>query len=65
MEKENHCLRERLRIEDIKFWELAKELGITASTFTIWMRSELSEERKERVTAAMDAIIARRKGVMK
>ena len=61
MGKENSTLRDRSRIEDVKFWEIAKELGITASTFTVWMRSELSDERRQRVEEAIDAILAQRK----
>ncbi len=60
MERENKILRDRARIENVKFWELAKELDITASTFTVWMRTELSEERRKRVESALNAIIARR-----
>lgn len=57
----NKQIRDSLRVEDIKYWMVAKELGITASAFTVWMRSELSEDRRQRVEAAIDVIIARRK----
>ena len=40
MELENVEIRNRSRIANIKFWQIAKELGITASTFTVWMRTE-------------------------
>ncbi len=57
---ENKDIRDKARIKDIRFWQIAKELGITASYFSVLMRSELSEERRQRVTNAIDAIIARR-----
>lgn len=60
MELENVEIRNRSRIANIKFWQIAKELGITASTFTVWMRTELPEDKRQRVDAAIDAILARR-----
>ena len=60
MELENVEIRNRSRIDNIKFWQIAKELGITASTFTVWMRTELPEDKRKRVDAAIDAILARR-----
>ena len=60
MGRENVDIRDRARIDNIKFWEIAKELGITASTFTVWMRTELPEDKRHRVDAAIDAIVKRR-----
>lgn len=57
---ENKEIRDRMRIADIRCWQVAQEVGIAAPTFSTWLRAELSEERRQRVTNAIEAIIARR-----
>ncbi len=42
---------------NIRFWELADAVGVSASTLTVWMRHDLSEERLARVQAALDKLI--------
>ena len=39
-------------------WQVAKKLGITAGTLTIWLRDDpLPEERRQRVVEAIKALI--------
>lgn len=57
--KENQDVRDKARIEDVPYWMIAKEVGITASTFSVWLRTEMEPERKNRVLAAIDAVAAR------
>lgn len=57
---ENQEIRDRARIENVKFWMIAKEIGIVPGTLTVWLRSELPAERKKLVNDAIDAIIKRR-----
>lgn len=56
----NYEIRDRAKRNGVYFWEIAKEIGIYPGTFTVWMRSELSGERRQKVESAIDAIIARR-----
>lgn len=58
----NKEIRERARIENIKFWRIAQALGIAASTFTVWIRTEMSDEKKKLVMNAIDEIIQERTG---
>lgn len=55
-------IRNRAKRCGVFFWEIAKEIGVYPSTFTVWMRTEMSDERRQKVEAAIDAIIARRQG---
>lgn len=57
--KENQDIRDKARIEDVPYWMIAKEVGITASTFSVWLRTEMEPERKNKVLAAIDAVAAR------
>ena len=57
----NLTIREKAGKYGIAFWVIAEKLGISASTFSVWMRTELSSERRQRVDEAIDAIIAERR----
>lgn len=58
---QNIEVREKAKRNGVPFWMIASELGIGANTFSVWLRSELSEDQRKRVEAAIDVIIARRK----
>lgn len=53
----NKDIRRKLVQHNIRFWELADAVGVSASTLTVWMRHDLSEERLARVQAALDKLI--------
>ncbi len=59
-ELKNLIIREKSRVENVPFWMIADACGVSASTFTVWMRKELPDDKRERVLAAIDAIVARR-----
>lgn len=46
-------VREAIKNAGIKNYEIANALGISTVTFSFWMQSELSQERKERVLKAV------------
>lgn len=50
-------LRQLINDKRIKFYEIAREIGIAPTTFTIWMRDELTDEKKEKVLSAIDSLI--------
>ena len=56
----NNEIREKARNYGVAFWLIADELGIAANTLSTWLRHELPEEKRQKVDAAIDAIIARR-----
>ena len=43
--------------QDVKFWQIAMQLGISAETFTRRMRTELDEEEKAKIFRAMAQVL--------
>lgn len=56
----NNEIRDEAKHNGIKLWELAGEIGVADTTFSRWLRVELTEQRKENVRSAMKRIIERR-----
>lgn len=50
-------LRQLINDKRLKFYEIAREIGIAPTTFTIWMRDELTDDKKEKVMRAIDNLI--------
>lgn len=50
-------IRQQLLLNGIKNYQLAEAVGVNQSTLSVWLRTELSDERKERVEKALDNII--------
>lgn len=57
----NQELRNYIRKHGVRHWELAKELGISESTFCRWMRSEFTPEEQEAIKRATD-YLSRKEG---
>ncbi|NNU94675.1 hypothetical protein ETC01_16250 [Geobacillus sp. NFOSA3] len=53
MVKRNDDIRRSIRESGLHQWMVAEHLGISEATFTRWLRTEMSSERKRMV---MDAI---------
>ena len=54
MQKKNNLeIRKMINDRKLYYYEIADALGVSAYTFSVWMRRELSDEKRERV---MDAI---------
>ncbi len=51
--KANSIIRDALEAADIKYWELASQIGISPSTLTVWLRRELPQERKQTIMRAI------------
>lgn len=45
----NKEIKEKIKNEGIKYWQIAYELGITDSTFSRKLRKEMTSERKEEI----------------
>lgn len=56
----NQDIRAALSINGIKFWECAEKLCISPSTLTVWMRHELSAEKKAKILQAIETIATTR-----
>ncbi|MGM0112066.1 hypothetical protein [Enterococcus sp. DIV0187] len=63
MEKANQEIREKMFICRLRYWEVAEKVGISDNRFTVWLRTPLREDRKERVEQAIDELLLERKEV--
>ncbi|RGI31857.1 LacI family DNA-binding transcriptional regulator [Melissococcus sp. OM08-11BH] len=53
---ENQEVRTYIAINLLKYWEVANKIGISDATFSRWLRTPLSEERKKRVLEAIEEL---------
>lgn len=56
-------LQDIIKELDIYSWELAREIGISESTYFVWIRADLTGERLERVLSAIERIKQKKKKV--
>lgn len=54
----NKEIRDTIFHNGLKYWQLADEIGISPSSLSVWLRRELIGERLERVTAALEKLLA-------
>lgn len=50
-------IRQKMLVHNIKSYELASAVGVFPSTLSVWLRTELNDERRERVEKALDQLI--------
>lgn len=53
----NQTIREIIYKNRLKNWQVANEIGIYPSTLSVWLRTELNDERRERVEKALEQLI--------
>ncbi|MDT2641768.1 hypothetical protein P7D52_02910 [Enterococcus dongliensis] len=63
MTKANQEIRERIYVNRLKNWEVAEELNLSDSRFSVWLRTPLREDRKQRVEKAIDELLEKQKKV--
>lgn len=61
MKKANGKIRERIEANRFLYWEVAEKVGIAQSNLSVWLRTEMREDRKQRVEKAIDDLLAERK----
>lgn len=49
----NKELREEIKKRNLYMWEVAELVGIHATTFMMWLRTDITPERKARVDEAL------------
>jgi len=57
MIKANTDIRRKIFDSRLKNWEVAKEVGISDSRFSVWLRTPLNDERKARVEQAINNLL--------
>ncbi len=59
--KANQEIRDRIYKHRLRNWEVAEKLNLSDSRFCVWLRTELTSDRKARVEKAIDELLAEQK----
>lgn len=54
--RENQEIRNRIYANYLKHWQVAEKVGISDSRLSVWLRTPLNEERKERIEKAIEQL---------
>lgn len=54
--KANQEIRDLIYKSRLKNWEVADAIGISDSRFSVWLRTPLRNDRKQRVEMAIDEL---------
>ncbi len=49
----NNDIRKAALLADVRHWQICERLGISEPTLTRWLRTELPEEKKQRILNAI------------
>lgn len=49
-------IRQLMMRKGLKHWQVAKAIGISPYTFSVWLRDELKDERLKRVKDAINSL---------
>ncbi|MGO3610287.1 MAG: hypothetical protein ACTIOL_11155 [Enterococcus sp.] len=60
--KANLEIRNTIESNRILYWEVADRVGIAQSNLSVWLRTEMREDRKQRVEKAINELLVERKG---
>ena len=55
--KANQEIRNKIESNRILYWEIAEKTGISDSRLSVWLRTEMREDRKQRVEKAIDELL--------
>lgn len=53
MTKENEKIRRTARAAGIPLWRIAAAIGVSEPTLTRWMRTQLPEDKEQRIMSAV------------
>lgn len=56
MQKANMDIRQRMAQAHVTQWQLAYKIGVSEMTLCRWLRTPLSDERRERINRAFTAL---------
>lgn len=57
--KANREIRNKIESNRILYWEVAEKVGIAQSNLSVWLRTEMREDRKKRVVNAIDELLSK------
>lgn len=56
MMKKNTDIREMIKKAGLRHWQVAETIGVDQATLCVWLRTDLSEERRTRILDAIERI---------
>lgn len=56
MNLNNMEIREEIQKKRLRYYEVAAAIGVTPVTLSVWMQTELTPERRERVQKAIASL---------
>lgn len=58
MTKANQEMRTLIDDCGLEYWRVAEEVGIHPTTFTVWLRTPLDEEKETKIAKAIEELIS-------
>ncbi|WP_270330963.1 hypothetical protein [Lapidilactobacillus dextrinicus] len=55
---QNLEIRNTIKDHRLRYWEVAEQIGISDSRLSVWLRTPLTDKRKERVEEAINELLA-------
>lgn len=52
----NNDIRQMIKILRLRHYEIANRIGISETTFCVWLRNELTDERRDKVMKAIEEL---------
>ena len=56
MKRANTDIRKRIDEAGLTHWQVAEQVGINHVTFSVWLRTELTDVQKKRVDEAIEKL---------
>ena len=55
----NNDIKDIIKQKGIKQWQVAEKIGISERTLIVWLRSELNDDRRQKIEKAINALATR------
>lgn len=59
LKQANQKIRVLIESNRLRYWEVANAIGISNSRLSVWLRTEMLEDRKKRVENAVDELLSK------
>ena len=56
MKQANNDIRKRIDEAGLTHWQVAEQVGINHVTFSVWLRTELTDVQKKRIDEAIEKL---------
>ena len=56
MKQANNDIRKRIDEAGLTHWQVAEQVGINHVTFSVWLRTELTDAQKKRIDEAIEKL---------